>query len=429
MKVAFTTLGCKVNQYDTQALTELFSDNGFDIVPADDFADIYIVNSCTVTGTGDKKTRQALHKAKKLNQNSIVALIGCFPQAYPSTASEILEADVIIGTKNRASLLPLIMQAISTGQRIVNINDNKGSDTFEAMQTHHFLGHTRAFVKIEDGCNRYCSYCIIPFARGNIRSKALSDIKKELQTLADKGYKEIVFVGINLMAYGMDIDATLADAIEIADKTNGIERIRLGSIEPDLITQGFLDKIKLFDKLCPHFHISLQSGCDETLKRMNRRYNSEDYANIITMIRNSFQKCAVTSDILVGFAGETDEEFNISFEFIKKIGFSQLHIFPYSRREGTAAYEMPQQISKAVKDKRCKELSVIAKQCQIAFHKSFIGEIISILFEKSTIPGYAVGSAKNNLCVRVRTQKNLQGIIEDVIINECFDDYCIGEII
>jgi threonylcarbamoyladenosine tRNA methylthiotransferase MtaB len=429
MKVAFTTLGCKVNQYDTQALTELFADNGFDVVPSDEFADIYIINSCTVTGTGDKKTRQALHKAKKQNQNSIVALTGCFPQAFPEKAALILEADVITGTKNRASLLPMIMQAISTGQRIINISDNNNNDTFEAMQTHQFLGHTRAFVKIEDGCNRFCSYCIIPYARGNIRSKSLSEIKIELLILADKGYKEIVFVGINLMAYGMDINASLSDAVEIANGVDGIERIRLGSIEPDLVTQVFLNKIKSMDKFCPHFHLSLQSGSDLTLKRMNRKYTSEDYANTISIIRQFFPKCAVTSDVLVGFSGETDEEFKKSFEFIKKIGFSQIHIFPYSRREGTAAYELPGQISKSIKDKRCKELIELSKQNQLAFNKTFVGETMSILFEKSTIPDYAVGSAKNNLNVRVKTQKKLQGLVENVIIKEYFDDYCLGVII
>ena len=429
MKVAFTTLGCKVNQYDTQALTELFAANGFDVVKSDEFADIYIINSCTVTGTGDKKTRQALHKAKKQNPSSIVALTGCFPQAFPEKAVEVLEADVITGTKNRASLLPMIMHAISTGQRIINISVNNNNDPFEAMQTHQFLGHTRAFVKIEDGCNRFCSYCIIPYARGNIRSKALSDIKKELETLAEKGYKEIVFVGINLMAYGTDNNTSLSDAIEIANGVDGIERIRLGSIEPDLVTQEFLNTIKSIEKFCPHFHLSLQSGSDLTLKRMNRRYTSEEYANTISIIRNIFPECAVTSDVLVGFSGETDEEFKSSFEFIKRINFSQIHIFPYSRREGTAAYEFPNQISKSIKDKRCKELNELAKQSQLAFNKSFVGKTMSVLFEKSNIPDYAVGSAKNNLNVRVRIQNNLQGLVENVIIKGYFDDYCLGEII
>ena len=381
MKVAFTTLGCKVNQYDTQALTELFADNGFDVVSSDEFADVYIINSCTVTGTGDKKTRQALHKAKKQNPNSVVALTGCFPQAFPEKAALTLDADVITGTKNRASLLPLIMQALSTGQRIINVSANSGNDPFEAMQTHQFLGHTRAFVKIEDGCNRFCSYCIIPYARGNIRSKPLFEIKSELNILAEKGYKEIVFVGINLMAYGMDKNA------------------------------------------------SLQSGCNITLKRMNRKYTSEEYANKIFMIREIFPECAVTSDVMVGFAGETDEEFKKSFEFIEKIGFSQIHIFPYSRREGTAAYELPNQVSKAIKDIRCKKLTELAKQSQLAFNKSFIHKTVSILFEKSNIPDYAIGSAKNNLNVRIRTQKNLQGLVENVIIKEYFDDYCLGEIV
>ena len=297
------------------------------------------------------------------------------------------------------------------------------------MQTHQFLGHTRAFVKIEDGCNRFCSYCIIPYARGNIRSKPLFEIKSELNILAEKGYKEIVFVGINLMAYGMDKNASLCDAIEIANSTTGIERIRLGSIEPDLVTQDFLNKINLIDKFCPHFHLSLQSGCNITLKRMNRKYTSEEYANKIFMIRELFPECAVTSDVMVGFAGETDEEFKKSFEFIEKIGFSQIHIFPYSRREGTAAYELPNQVSKAIKDIRCKKLTELAKQSQLAFNKSFVQKTVSILFEKSNIPDYAIGSAKNNLNVRIRTQKNLQGLVENVIIKEYFDDYCLGEIV
>ncbi|MEG2039018.1 MAG: tRNA (N(6)-L-threonylcarbamoyladenosine(37)-C(2))-methylthiotransferase MtaB, partial [Oscillospiraceae bacterium] len=350
MRCAFYTLGCKVNQYETNALIGQFMTDGFDIVSSEDIADVYIINSCTVTASGDKKTRQIMHRFKRQNPNAIIALTGCFPQAFPEVAEKLPEADVIIGASNRTRLLPLVKQCLADGgQRKIEIIAHAKNDEFEKLSITGFAERTRAFVKIQDGCERYCSYCIIPYARGFIRSKQPQDLLDELKTLAKAGYKEVVLVGINLSTYGKELGLRLIDAIELACSVDGIYRVRLGSIEPDLITDEDIARMAAQPKFCPQFHLALQSGSDGTLLRMNRHYTAGEFADLVKRIRLTFDNSAITTDIMVGFAGEDDKEFAENLAFAQEIGFAKAHVFAYSVREGTRAANFENQLSNAIK--------------------------------------------------------------------------------
>jgi len=342
-RIAFTTLGCKVNQYETECLAELFSQNGFEVVEPDEAADVYVINSCTVTASGDKKTRQMLRRMKKKNPGSIAALTGCYPQAFPDKAAAIPEADIVTGTKDRLDLLNKVRKALE-GERIVSVTPHIRGELFEPMRVNGLRGRSRAYLKIEDGCERYCSYCIIPTARGPIRSKPMEDIREEVTALADAGYKEVVLVGINLSSYGKETGLRLIDAIELCCSVPGIERVRLGSLEPELLTGDDIARMAKLKNFCPQFHLSLQSGCDRTLKAMNRHYDSAEYARIVRDIRASFDNAAITTDIMVGFAGETEEDHKASLAFAEEIGFAKVHVFAYSRREGTVAARRPDQV-------------------------------------------------------------------------------------
>ena len=304
MRAAFFTLGCKVNQYETNILEQQFAAAGFDIVGCDEKADVYIVNSCTVTASGDKKTRQMVRRFKRLNPGAIVAMTGCYPQAFPEKAAEVAEADVITGTGDRAALLPLILSAMGSGERIVSVKPHTSGEPFEPMSADRFLDRTRAFIKIEDGCDRYCSYCIIPTARGRVRSKPLDDVRGEAEHLSRLGYREIVLTGINLSSYGKNTGLRLADAVKAVCET-GVERVRLGSLEPELLSEEDIRLFASFQNFCPQFHLSLQSGCDATLRRMNRHETAAEYMEIVGMIRRQFENPAITTDVMVGFAGET----------------------------------------------------------------------------------------------------------------------------
>ena len=332
MRVAFYTLGCKVNQYETQVIRQRFESDGFDIVSSNDISDIYIVNSCTVTANGDRKTRQMIRRFRRNNPNAIIALIGCFPQAFPEDAQILNDADVIIGTQNKSQVLNLVKEHMASGKRIVSILPHENHESFEKMSVSTFYERTRAFIKIQDGCERHCSYCIIPTARGPIRSKPIAELEEELKDLANSGYKEVVLVGINLSCYGLDIGLRLIDAIRIACSIDGIERVRLGSIEPELLSDEDIISLANLDKLCDQFHLSLQSGCDATLKRMNRHYTANDYAELVGKLRDAFPNAAITTDIMVGFPGETAEEFEESRKFAEEIAFAKAHVFAYSIR-------------------------------------------------------------------------------------------------
>ena len=336
-RIALTTVGCKVNQYETEVLAELFRARGYEVVSPDAEAEICLLNSCTVTSTGDQKTRQLLRRMKKRNPGAIAVLTGCFPQAFPEAAAAIPEADIVTGELARAKIPDLVERFFQTGERIVEIPEHKRGEEFESMQVTGLGNRTRAYVKIEDGCERYCSYCIIPKARGPIRSKPMEDIERELLSLAEAGYKEVVLVGINLSSYGKEIGLRLIDAVRLACSVPGIKRVRLGSLEPELLSDEDIHEMASFPTFCPQFHLALQSGCDRTLRSMNRHYDTAEYERIVRTIEKAFdgEMPALTTDIMVGFPGETDEDFQASADFAEKIGFARVHVFSYSRREGT----------------------------------------------------------------------------------------------
>ncbi len=424
MKAAFFTLGCKVNQYESQVLSQLFSAEGFDIVDPNDEADVYVINSCTVTASGDKKTRQMLRRFKRQNPAAVVALTGCFPQAFPDAAEKLPEADVITGAYRRADLLVGVRQALAGAGRFVQIVPHEKGEAFERMRASSFEGRTRAFLKIEDGCERYCSYCIIPTARGPVRSKLPEDITSELTELAASGHKEAVLVGINLSCYGKELGLRLIDAIQIACRVDGIQRVRLGSLEPELLTPEDIAKMASEEKMCPQFHLSLQSGCDATLKRMNRHYTTQEYMEIVNNLRQSFGNAAITTDVMVGFPGETEEEFLQSLEFVRKVGFAKVHVFAYSRRAGTRADKMPDQVPQEVKEQRSHKMIQACEETRQAFLKNQIGLTESVLFETVDEQGIYTGYTKNYTPVYLYSIENLCGTIQNVVITGLERDGC-----
>ncbi|MGN1442202.1 MAG: tRNA (N(6)-L-threonylcarbamoyladenosine(37)-C(2))-methylthiotransferase MtaB, partial [Acutalibacteraceae bacterium] len=384
MKAAFYTLGCKVNQYESQALSELLTQNGYEIVDSRQDADIYIINSCTVTAAADQKTRQSVRRFKRSHPESIVVLTGCMPQAYPKVADSLPEADIIIGNKNSERLVSLLDSFAKFGKQIVSIREHENGEKFSGQPITCFDERTRAYVKIQDGCNRFCSYCIIPTSRGRVRSKPIEQIKEEIEKIADNGFSEVVLVGINLSSYGQDLNIGFPESVKTACDVDGIKRVRLGSIEPDHLTDEVIEELAKMPKLCPQFHLSLQSGCDKTLKAMNRHYTADEYRSICKKLRESFQDCTLTTDVMVGFAGETDEDFKESLEFVKEIGFEKVHVFPYSVRKGTRAEKFSGQIDKATKEKRCHIMLSETEIIRRAFFDSQKGKTVSVLFESTT---------------------------------------------
>ena len=428
MKVALFTLGCKVNQYETQSLREELIRRGFEIALENQTAfDVAVVNSCTVTAESDRKTRQLVHRLRRNNPTGIIVLTGCMVQASPRTNGDFAGADIVVGNTDIKKIADLIEKFIAERKQITEICPHTENERFNTPNITDFAERTRAYMKIEDGCNRYCSYCIIPFARGFVRSKPLNEIKKEAEDLASRGFIEIVLVGINLSAYGKDECFNLCDAVDTVSKVEGIKRVRLGSLEPDHISDEMLKRFKENEKFCPQFHLSLQSGCDETLKRMNRHYDTAFYADLIKRIRKMFDNAAITTDIMVGFAGETEEEFNKSVAFLKEIGFSKAHVFAYSRRGGTVAYGMKGQVTNAEKSRRSKLMSSAAAECEKNFLASHIGKTLPVLFETSD-GKKCEGYTDNYLRVLVETEKNLKNQTANVKIIKAYDEYCVGEI-
>ena len=428
MKAAIYTLGCKVNQYESEEMKEMLTRNGYLIVSSKEDADVYIINSCTVTAESNRKTRQAVRKFKAAHPDSVVVMTGCVPQAFPEEALAVKEADIILGNKNNNQLIKSLNKYFEEHKHIINISDHKNDDKYNGGIISDFSEHTRAFIKIQDGCNRFCSYCAIPYARGRSRSKNLDDIKTEIKSLAEKGFKEIVFVGINLSAYGRDIGYSLSDAIIAAENTDGIERIRLGSLEPDHITDEMIDIFASCKKFCPQFHISLQSGCDTVLKRMNRHYNSAEYSTLVDKLRSSFDDTSITTDVITGFPGETDEEFQQTINFVKKIKFEKVHVFPYSIREGTKAAKMEGQVLNSVKSERASELSAVCEKIRVEAFGDIIGKTCSVLFEAPK-NGYQCGYTKNYTPVMVKTDECLTGSIQNIKITEVVGESCIGILI
>ena len=419
------TLGCKVNQYETQAITEALLTSGH-TADASLPIDAVIINSCTVTAQSDRKTRQALHSLKKKYQSAVIVLTGCMVQAFPERAKELTDADIIIGNRD----VKKIVEAINRykNRKLFKVSEHRNNDKYTCLPISQFNERTRAFMKIEDGCDRYCTYCIIPKARGFVRSRSLTDIKAEAERLADNGYCEIVLVGINLSSFGQNSRFDICDAVEAVAEVEGIKRIRLGSLEPDLMTLKMLLRLSSVDKFCPQFHLSLQSGCDKTLKRMNRHYDTAYYNKVVNWIREIFDNPAVTTDIMVGFAGETDEEFNESVEFVKSTGFARSHIFAYSRRTGTVAAALANQVEKSEKERRAKIMSKVANESEKEFLISQIGKTLTVLFETATGDTQS-GYTKNYTRVSVQNKEPLTGRILNVLITEAFDNHCVGKLV
>ncbi|MBQ6570676.1 MAG: tRNA (N(6)-L-threonylcarbamoyladenosine(37)-C(2))-methylthiotransferase MtaB [Clostridia bacterium] len=428
MFVYIATLGCKVNQYESQVIMASLSRAGYKITFDSSKADIFIINSCSVTANSDRKTRSLCHRFKRENPDGIIVLTGCMTQAAADTNSLPEEADIILGNTSRGEIVPLLRRYLYERQKIVKIDKHRLGDTFEPMTIDRFEGRTRAFVKIEDGCDCYCTYCIIPYARGHIRSKSLEDIEKEVLSLSENGYTEIVLVGINLSCYGRDLGCTLIDAVRAAAKAPGIKRVRLGSLEPDLMTETLIEGLAAEEKLCPQFHISLQSGCDRTLGRMNRKYKSEDYMRLVTALRENFADCSITTDIMVGFAGETEEEFSESLAFAKEVGFARTHVFAYSRRKGTAADRLPGQITNAVKEERSRIMTRCGEESQNKFMQSQVGRVYPVLIEQPVRDGMLEGYTPNYTKVYINADPALRGKIVNVKIISAQLDHCTGEI-
>ena len=391
MKCAFYTLGCKVNQYESGAMAQELERRGFTCVSPDEEADVYIINSCSVTAESDRKTRQAVRRFRRNHPDSIIVLTGCMVQAIPETGDDLPEADIVMGNKTNPDIYALIMQFISGRKRIFALEPHRIGEKYNGLSVTDYRDKTRAVIKIEDGCNRFCSYCIIPYARGRVRSKPLEDIESETSELAKNGFREIVVVGINLSAYGSDIGSNIVEAVERIASIDGIERVRLGSLEPDHITENVITGLSRIEKFCPQFHISLQSGCDKTLKKMNRHYSSVEYEDLCSRLREVFPDVNITTDVMVGFPGETQSDFEISLDFVKHIRFEKVHVFPYSRRPGTLAANMPEQIENVEKQRRAEIMMTECEKIRFEYLKAQSGRILEIIPEENhngLIKGY-----------------------------------------
>lgn len=426
MKAAFITLGCKVNQYETNEMKCRLRDAGFEITDPKNDADIYIVNSCTVTAESSRKSRQALRKVRGEHPEAVTVLTGCYSQAFAEEVSRFDEADIVLGNKTNIHLEEKIREFLKNKEKIVDVEPHEKNDLYCGSTVSEFEGHTRAYVKIQDGCNRYCTYCIIPKSRGFSRSKPLADIQKELDAIAENDYKEVVFVGINLSAYGLDTGYNICDALQLAQDTDGIERFRLGSLEPDHITDEVIERLAQMDKFCPQFHLSLQSGCDTILKRMNRHYDTAEYTALCDKLKATFPDLSLTTDIIVGFPGETREYFNETVEYAQKTGFMKVHVFPFSPREGTPAWNYDNKIDNAEKAERCKILQSECDKIREKFMESLSGKTEEVLFETPK-NGMQHGYTKNYTPVALKSDVPLTGKILRIRITGVNNDVCTAE--
>ncbi len=428
-KVYFITFGCKVSQYETDCIRDCFTNAGFTLADSEFDADIFVVNSCTVTSNGDSKSLYKVRKLRRNHPDSIIILTGCLPQVSSNIADICPDADIITGTKNRENLPALVSQIIDSRHKIVDVPEYSPQDLFEDIPCNS-TDKTRAFLKIQDGCNSFCSYCIIPYARGRCRSKPIDSLVREAETLAQAGHKELVLVGINLAFYGKEYGLNLADAVEKCCKISGIERVRLGSLEPEMISDDDLLRLFRQPKFCPQFHLSLQSGSADTLRRMNRKYSPDEYFALVEKIRSIFPDSAVTTDIMVGFPLESDTEFAESLAFAEKVGFAKMHVFQYSVRKGTPAEKLPQ-IPKNIKANRADVMKALAEKLQQKYLSSLVGKILPVLFERETSPEFHQGHAPDGSPVKIlrtNSKKSLRNQIFYVIIIESRGDYCLGEI-
>ena len=434
MDIFYYTFGCKVNQYETENIKERFMQKSHRTVTDHTQADLCIINTCTVTSEADRKCRQLVRKIRRDNPQCIIALAGCFVQAFKKQAEQMTECDIIAGTADKVRLPELVDSYITSGSRIISITPHLPKQPFDSMVNTTNDGKTRAYIKIQDGCDRYCSYCIIPYARGHIRSKPVEVIKKEVAELAASGHKEIILTGINLCFYGKDLEGgvSFADAVEAACNTAGDFRVRLGSLEPEMMTDEDITRLGRLEKLCPHFHLSLQSGCDETLRRMNRHYTANEYAELCIKLRKAFPDCAITTDIMVGFPMERDEEFERSLKFAEDTAFAEAHIFPYSRRAGTVADRLGGQVDKSTKHARAAKMAEVCGRTKADYLSSCVGRTLKVLFERETDALWHTGHADNYVTVRVRRddpEVSLWKTFRMVRITSSDGKVCYGELV
>ena len=424
-KAALHNLGCKVNAYETEAMQEMLEQNGYEIVPFKEGADVYVINTCTVTNMADRKSRQMLHRARKMNPDAIVVAAGCYVQAQGTEVDPCI--DIVIGNNKKKDLIQILQEywqkkeeeqkdVLPCKMELIDINH---TSEYEELHLSKTAEHTRAYIKVQDGCNQFCSYCIIPYARGRVRSRVLQDVVEEVTTLANSGYKEVVLTGIHLSSYGVDTGDTLLDLILSIHEIEGLERIRLGSLEPRIITEEFARTIASLPKMCPHFHLSLQSGCNATLKRMNRKYTAEEYFEKCELLRKYFENPALTTDVIVGFPGETEEEFEESRSFVDKINFYETHIFKYSKRQGTRAAVMENQVPEEIKTKRSNVLLELNDKKQRAYEEKLIGKTVEVLMEESIEKDggiYQVGHTKEYVKIAVKADENLSNQMTNVMV-------------
>ena len=421
-KAALHNLGCKVNAYETEAMQELLEDSGYEIVPFHEKADVYIINTCTVTNMADRKSRQMLHRARKMNPDAIVAACGCYVQEKPEEVADCV--DIVIGN-NRKKEIVHILEEYEKGREGIrkDLVDIGHTREYEDLHLSRTAEHTRAYIKVQDGCNQFCSYCIIPYARGRVRSRSMESVREEVETLAGNGYQEVVLTGIHLSSYGIDTGTDLLSLIRTVHEVAGIKRIRLGSLEPRIITEEFAEAIAGLPKMCPHFHLSLQSGCTETLKRMNRRYTAEEYLEKCKLLRRYFLEPALTTDVIVGFPGETEEEFKASRDFIDKVDFYETHVFKYSRREGTKAAAMPDQVPEEEKTRRSNILLDLSRKKQAAYEQRLLGTTQEVLIEEEIRRNgeiYQVGHTREYVKIGIRTEEKLANRLVQIEIENPF---------
>lgn len=417
LKVAFLTLGCKVNQYESNAMAQKFLDAGYSVCGIKENPDVIIVNTCTVTNIADRKSRHILRKVKEENKNSIVVAVGCYVQVAKEKVDEIEEIDLSLGNVEKKDIVQIIECYIENKKRVEKIIDVNKEKEFLEMGLNTYTEKTRATIKIQDGCNNFCTYCLIPFARGRIRSRSKENVIKEVEQIAKKGIKEVVLTGIHIASYGKENKENnyfLIDLLEDLNKIQGIERIRLGSLEPTIITEEFAKRLSKLEKICNQFHLSLQSGCDETLKRMNRKYTTKQFEEVAQILRKYFKDVNLTTDIIVGFPGETDEEFEQTYNFLKNISFYKMHIFKYSPREGTLAQKMPMQVDGNKKEERSEKLIELSNINQEMYNKKYINKKIMVLFEEK-VEDYWEGYTKNYIRVKVKTEENLENKLQEVV--------------
>lgn len=427
-KAASFALGCKVNQYESEAIAELFAEKGYEIVGIDEEADVYVINTCTVTNFGDKKSRQLIRKVKRQNENAIVAVVGCYAQTAPKELMEIAGVNLVIGTKDRAQIVEMVEQYDRANGVENHVSDIMKERVFEPLSIQKLANRTRAYLKIQDGCSQYCSYCIIPYARGPIRSREPQEVVAEVKRLAENGFKEVVLTGIHVASYGKDRrDTSLLDILKQVHEVEGIERIRFSSIEPNVVTEEFAQTMAALPKVCDHFHLSLQSGCDKTLKEMNRKYDTEKYRQAAATLRKYLPKVALTTDIIVGFPGETEEDFRESYAFAEEIGFAKIHVFPYSPKRGTPAAARKDQLLNAVKSERSHTLIQLSDRMAADFLADAVGTDAEVLYERAVGEGIYEGHTTNYMKVHGRSETDLTNRIAKTHITRAEGEMLFGD--